>query len=110
MTDEALALLFADQVEALGLDRPLEHRAIIQDRCQAAGVSASDTLMLIGFLTSQGDGARMSAPTVRKYKRLAKQLGVLGILDGESFPSVFLDFGNRRVVLHDSVTPPLYTD
>jgi hypothetical protein len=110
MTDEALSTLFAAQVEALGLDRPVEHRAVIQDRCEAAGISAVETTMLVGFLTSRDVGARLSAPTRRKYSRMAKQLGVLGILDGEARPSIFLDFGSRRVVIRDSETPHPYTD
>jgi hypothetical protein len=90
MTDELCTTVFSNGVVRFGVDRQdWRCRDQLWVRAREAGVSDRLTLGLVGYLDAVQRGVTFSAPTRRKYDRLADRLGVRGLLDGSVGPQSY---------------------
>jgi hypothetical protein len=82
MSDQLCTDLFSLGVGHFGLQRDWRCRDQLWAQARAAGIPERTTVGLVGYLDALQRGITFSAPTRRKYDRLADQLGVRGLLDG----------------------------
>jgi hypothetical protein len=102
VTDDTVRAIGLEQIQALGLDRDVSCRVVLLERARAAGLSEREILSLHSYLSLVQEGLAMSAPTRRKYRNLAKRLGVLGLLDGIDSGAYRFDWDEGLVSLVDA--------
>jgi hypothetical protein len=105
VTDELSTGLFGRGVGHFGLQRDWRCRDQLWARAREAGIPERATVGLVGYLDALQRGVSFSAPTRRKYDRLANQLGVRGLLDGVAGESESYSIDWDRQLLSICGTP-----
>jgi hypothetical protein len=83
VTDELVVPGGDDAVMRFGLRHGFKSAGRVLEVARAAGLSDREVLMLCGYLQARARGYSFgSAPTARKYARIARDLGLAGVLDG----------------------------